>query len=67
MSVIQLKLIGVTCGGCTNKINKALIANPAVEEVEINLEDRIAFVESSLSSQEVISIIKEAGYDALEV
>lgn len=65
MQTEMLKVTGMTCGGCTTKITKALNAIPGVGDVEVSLADGQATVqydESAASVDQLKMAIKSAGY-----
>lgn len=57
----------ISCEHCRRRIEEALGGNPKVESCRVDLETKIIFVESSLSQEELINLIDEAGYPALPV
>ena len=65
MQTELLKVMGMTCGGCTTKITKALKALPGVGEVEVSLADgeaTVHFDERAASTDQLKMAIKSAGY-----
>ncbi|WP_218563924.1 cation transporter [Marinospirillum perlucidum] len=64
MPSIELKLMGLTCNGCVNKVTEALMQNDQVESVDVSQE--AATITGSLSADEAIEIIENLGFEAEE-
>ena len=65
MQTEQIKVSGMTCGGCTSNVTKALQTVKGVNNVNVSLADNIATVqydEQSTSVEHLKSVIKQAGY-----
>ena len=62
--VIHLKITGMTCNHCVMHTKKALESVPGVESVEVTLEPGAAKVTGNADHGELISAVKEAGYEA---
>ena len=65
MQTEQLKVTGMTCGGCTNNVTNALKAVNGVENVIVSLSDGTATVqydEKLTAPQELTLAVKNAGY-----
>lgn len=61
----QLKVTGMTCGGCTSTVTKALKAVNGVTDVTVSLSEAeavVRFDESLTSSEELKFVIKQASY-----
>ena len=61
------KINGMTCGGCAGRIQRALLAEDADARVEINLREKLVHVTSKASADELLEVIKDAGYAAERV
>jgi copper chaperone CopZ len=63
MDTIELPVAGVTCGGCANRVTKALMAVEGVTEVIVN-EDRnkVTIAGAQLVRPVLVSAIQAAGY-----
>ena len=60
-----LKVTGMTCGGCTGKVKRALKAVPGVGEVNVVLpsgEASVHYDERLTSPDKLKSAVKGAGY-----
>ena len=65
MQTEQIKVTGMTCGGCSSNVTKALRAIGGVENVIVSLSDANATVQydEMLTSPEQMKLaIKESGY-----
>ena len=60
-----IKVTGMTCGGCTNTITRALVAIDGVHNVNVSLaggEAKVDFDENLTSPEMLIAAVQEAGY-----
>ncbi len=65
MQFTQIKVTGMTCGGCSSNVTKALNTVNGVVNVNVSLSDANATVEydEKMTSPEQLKLaIKEAGY-----
>ncbi|MBC7698604.1 MAG: heavy-metal-associated domain-containing protein [Bacteroidia bacterium] len=65
MQTEQLKVTGMTCGGCTSRVTSALKAVNGVSDVAVSLSDSQATVqydEKLTSPEQLKSVVLEAGY-----
>ena len=65
MKTQQLKVTGMTCGGCTNSVTKALKAVNGVADVNVSLSNSQATVqydEMLTSPEQLKSAVIKAGY-----
>lgn len=65
MQTEQIKVTGMTCGGCTSNVTKVLSAIDGVDNVIVSLSDAnatVQFDEKLTSPEQLKSAIKEAGY-----
>lgn len=60
-----LKIEGMHCASCQRPIEKALKETPGVTAVSVNLASREVSVESSLSSDVLVSAVAKAGFEAV--
>jgi P-type Cu+ transporter len=63
MEKLELPVAGVTCGGCANRVTKALMAVEGVTEVVVS-EDRnkVTIAGEGLARPALVSAIQAAGY-----
>ena len=65
MQTEQLKVTGMTCGGCTSKVTRALQAIEGVDDVKVSLaagEATVQYDERLTSPDQLKSAVKSAGY-----
>ncbi|MBA1205067.1 heavy-metal-associated domain-containing protein [Pseudomonas capeferrum] len=55
---------GMTCGHCVKAVTHAVQAQDASAEVEVDLANKQVRVRSQLTSEQVLSAIREEGYAA---
>ncbi|MFC1569723.1 heavy metal translocating P-type ATPase [bacterium] len=66
MSPIELGITGMHCASCVARVEKGLSAIQGIYKVQVNLATETAslqFEQTSISLQEIISIIQKLGYD----
>ena len=60
-----LKVTGMTCGGCTSNVTRALVAIDGVHNVNVSLaggEAKVDFDENMTSPEKLIAAVQQAGY-----
>ena len=65
MQTEQIQVTGMTCGGCTNNVTRALKAIPGVGDVNVSLaagEATVQYDERRASPEQLKSAVKSAGY-----
>ena len=65
MQTEQLKVTGMTCGGCTSSVTRALQAIEGVDDVKVSLaggEATVQYDERLTSPDQLKSAVKGAGY-----
>lgn len=63
--VLNLSLTGLTCGGCVNGVEKALMALPGVLEASVNLgtsQARVTYLPREVGRADAVAAIEAAGY-----
>lgn len=66
MESVQLKVQGMTCGGCVKSVEKVLRAIDGVERVQVSLENASANVEYDAKKTNAKAFklaIEDAGYE----
>ncbi|CAO3636480.1 unnamed protein product [Cunninghamella echinulata] len=53
--------VTMSCGGCSNAVNKALSRLEGIEKVDISLEDQTVLVNTDLPLDTVLEAIKKTG------
>ncbi len=63
MDTIELPVAGVTCGGCANRVTKALLSVAGVTDVVVS-DDRstVTIAGAGLARPVLVSAIQAAGY-----
>ena len=66
MDVFRLAIEGMTCGGCSSRLTRVLIANQHITSAEISHELNSGVITTSghLDVNEIIEIINSAGFIA---
>lgn len=65
MQTLQLEISGMTCGGCTNRVTKALNDVKGVEKVIVSLtahQATVQYDEKLTNPEHLKSAVKVAGY-----
>lgn len=60
----RLIITGMSCGSCSNRVARALLANPEVIETEISYSSEVGTVVTTdaLSTEEVVAIVAATGF-----
>ena len=61
---IDLTISGMSCGGCAASLQKALLAQSAVSQAQVDFASSKAIIESELSKTELIALIEAKGFSA---
>jgi copper chaperone CopZ len=62
-----LKITGMSCAGCANKISKTLTQNPAITSADVSVDTGLAtvtFTKGKISATEIQQLIEKAGFKA---
>jgi copper chaperone len=63
---VELKVEGMTCGGCVKSIKNALGARAGVSNTEANLESKLVTIEfdpAVIQRDGLVQAIEDAGFD----
>lgn len=63
--MIELKVQGMTCGGCVNSVTRAVKNLDAAAEVKVDLATKRVSVNGKVSEQDLIRALDDAGYEAV--
>ncbi|MFQ5469759.1 MAG: heavy metal translocating P-type ATPase [Gammaproteobacteria bacterium] len=63
--VYRLSITGMSCAGCVASVERALNSVVGVSEVTVNFADHTALVKGDINSDELVTAVTKAGYDAL--
>ena len=61
-SSLELPIAGLTCNGCVSKLNRHLSKHPSISNVQVTLSPPKAQLNATVSKQEIIGIIQDAGF-----
>ena len=67
MKEISLKIEGMHCTGCSNRLEKVLNNVDGVEDAKVSLEEKkadIKYDETQVSEKELIEAVEDAGVKA---
>lgn len=67
MQKIDIKIEGMTCASCVGRVEKKLKSNEYISEVAVNLateKGQVQYNESKVKPEDIISLVKDAGYEA---
>ncbi|KAB2677562.1 heavy-metal-associated domain-containing protein [Brucella tritici] len=61
---MELKIEGMTCGGCARSVTKAIESVDPDAKIETNPAARAVKVETTATSEKILEVLEEAGYPA---
>ncbi len=64
---IRLSISGMSCAGCVNAVEKALLGVDGVSEASVNFAEHTADVSGSVDAGILVKAVRDAGYDAAEM
>lgn len=67
LAPVRLRIEGMTCGGCVDRVERALQEVPGVAQARVNLNTRLATIELAspiVAPNLLIDAVRKAGYDA---
>lgn len=64
MTVITLKVEGMSCGHCTQAVTRAIEAVQGVTGVQVSLERQEAVVDGPADIGQLVQAVRDAGYAA---
>lgn len=65
MKEINLKIEGMHCTGCSNRLEKVLNNTDGIEKAKVNFEDKkatISFDETKINEEEIKETIEDSGF-----
>lgn len=68
MTTLNVTIDGMTCGGCSASVQRALQSLDGVDSISISLEDGcaiIGFDDTRLTPGAILDAIDDAGFDAV--
>lgn len=69
MKKISLKIEGMHCEGCSNRLTRVLKNLDGVNSANVSLENKeadIEYDENTLNTEEIKEAISDAGFEAIE-
>lgn len=63
----KILIEGMSCMNCVGHVKKALEGLDGVISVEVNLQEKYALVESTVSDSNLKNTIEEEGYDVIKI
>ena len=69
MKKISLKIEGMHCEGCSNRLTRVLENLDGVNSANVSLENKeadIEYDENTLNTEEIKEAISDAGFEAIE-
>lgn len=64
--MFELKVTGMTCGGCANSVARALKLLDSSAEVNVALDKQLVTVKSNKAQDEISAAIEDAGFTVVE-
>ena len=61
-----LFVTGMTCGGCTKAVTRAIQMQDAEATVQVDLDSQKVEIDSRLSREVLITILSEAGFPVVD-
>lgn len=61
----ELKVDGMTCGGCVSSVKRALQALDANASVDVDLQSKTVKIDTAVELHAVKAAVEDAGYDVL--
>jgi copper chaperone len=63
----EVKVEGMSCGGCVNSIANALRSLDPQAQVSVDLKTQLVKIQSAKDKSEITATIEDAGYTVVEV
>lgn len=63
----KINIEGMSCGHCVSHVKEALEELSNVKVLEVNLNEKVALVDTDIDDTILISAIDEAGYDVMSI
>ncbi len=61
----ELKVDGMTCGGCVSSVKRALQALDANASIDVDLQSKTGKIDTAVELHAVTAAVEDAGYDVL--
>lgn len=63
--MVEIKVAGMTCGGCVRSISNALKSHDEKAEINVDLNTQTVSINSVMTIDEISKTITEAGFSVL--
>jgi copper chaperone len=64
--MFEIKVSGMTCGGCVKSITNAVKNIDSKANVAVNLNSQLVTIETEKEQSEMVQAIEDAGFSVLE-
>lgn len=64
---MEVKVTGMTCGGCVKSVTNALKALDQNADVNVSLETQTIQIKTTKDAKDIKTTIEEAGFDVLNI
>ena len=65
-TTLELRVAGMTCGGCTSKLERALSREDGVEGVDVSLEREMAVIRGAIDERRIRLAVERAGFTVVD-
>lgn len=62
--MLKLKVDGMTCGGCENRVRKALSYVGGIDKVDVDRAQKLVSVAGTAQANDVVAAIEAVGFSA---
>lgn len=62
-----LKIEGMHCGKCVERVNGALCALAGAKDVKVDLENACATLETQATPEQIKEAVEDLGFDVVEI
>ncbi|OMH80924.1 Metal homeostasis factor ATX1 [Zancudomyces culisetae] len=59
--------VKMTCSGCSGAVNRVLSRLPQVHNIDIDMENQIVTVKTTLSKEEIFQVISKTGKETTQL
>ena len=66
-TVHEFSVEGMTCEGCSGRLQRVLNNDDAIESATVSLTDKRATIAGDVSPERVVQLIEGAGFDVVQV
>ncbi|MBI9108063.1 MAG: SO_0444 family Cu/Zn efflux transporter [Spirochaetales bacterium] len=66
VKMTKIAIEGMTCGHCKANVEKALSLVSGIDKIEVNLDDKCAYINGNFTVSDAEGAVKNAGYTVIE-